>query len=225
MIEIYQADSKEIKIHKGEVYRYLGYGKNAPDENVRSAVEKSIFQIGSTLNAKACRDKFKILGNDGENVDFGFMSVKSKSLAKNLKNCDEIILFTATIGIETDRIINRYSIVSPSCAVIAQAVGAAFIEAWCDLLCSRFEKEEQGQCNSLRPRFSPGYGDAPLEMQKSIFSILDCSRKIGVSLTDSLLMMPSKSVSAIIGISKEQTNCAKSGCEACGNINCAYRRS
>ncbi|MEE0867159.1 MAG: vitamin B12 dependent-methionine synthase activation domain-containing protein [Clostridia bacterium] len=225
MIEIYRGNSKEIEIQKGEVYRYLGYGKREPDEKVQAAVEKCILQIGSALNAKACRDKFEIRENDGENIDLGFTAVKSRSLARNLKNCSEIILFTATIGIETDRIINRYSPVSPSAAVIAQAVGTAYIEAWCDLLCSRFEKEEREKGNSLRPRFSPGYGDAPLEMQKSIFSVLDCSRKIGVSLSNSLLMLPSKSVSAIIGISKEQTDCAINGCEACAKADCPYRRS
>ena len=51
----------------------------------------------------------------------------------------------------------------------------------------------------FKPRFSPGYGDLSLEVQKEIFSLLDCPRKIGVSLGDSLLMTPSKSVTAIIG--------------------------
>ena len=57
----------------------------------------------------------------------------------------------------------------------------------------------------LKPRFSPGYGDLPLSMQTDIFRVLDCPRKVGLTLNNSLLMSPSKSVTAIMGIHKTET--------------------
>lgn len=219
------ASASEIKIEKKEVLRYLGYGKNEETGSAGAVIDKCIRKIGSALACKACFDRFPVSAKTGEPLDIGFTDTNSKSLKKNLKGCFEIILFCATIGFEADRIIQKYSLVSPAYAVVSQAVGAAAIEKWCDELCGRFKKREALKKNFLRPRFSPGYGDFPLETQKRIFACLDCSRKIGVTLTDSLLMLPSKSVSAIIGVSKENTNCIQSGCEECENTECEFRRS
>ena len=95
----------------------------------------------------------------------------------------------------------RYGAVSPAKALLHQAIGAERIEALCDRLC-RDLAEEIG--TSLRPRFSPGYGDFSVTVSGDIFRLLDPARRIGVSLTDHFLMTPSKSVSAIVGIAAEQ---------------------
>ena len=79
-----------------------------------------------------------------------------------------------------------------------QAIGAERIEALCDAFCDDMEKE---MGVSLRPRFSPGYGDLPLSVQKDIISLLEAPKRIGLSLNDSLLMSPTKSVTAFAGIS------------------------
>ena len=77
----------------------------------------------------------------------------------------------------------------------------------------------------LRPRFSPGYGDLPLTLQKDIIRILNTPKTIGVSLTDACLMVPSKSVTALIGVSGNESRCVMAGCEECSSRNtCVYRR-
>ena len=81
----------------------------------------------------------------------------------------------------------------------------------------------QAEGKFLKPRFSPGYGDLPLEMQRDIFRVLDCSRKIGLTLNESLLMSPSKSVTAIVGIGGEEYQKEKNKCGACPNLDCAFR--
>ena len=88
---------------------------------------------------------------------------------------------------------------------------------------ARKEAEEEGYF--LRPRFSPGYGDFPLEFQRNIGDLLQMAKNIGITLTDSLLMMPSKSVTAVIGCSKTNSNCKEAGCEVCNkSATCAFRR-
>ena len=86
---------------------------------------------------------------------------------------------------------------SPARAVMLQALGTERVESLCDIFCEDF-----GIDNSvvLKPRFSPGYGDLSLDTQKDIFSVLNCPKNIGVYLNDSLLMSPSKSVTAFAGI-------------------------
>ena len=81
-----------------------------------------------------------------------------------------------------------------------QALGAERIESLCDTFCNDMNNELGVR---LKPRFSAGYGDLPLEVQKDIFRVLDCPRKIGLTLNDSLLMSPTKSVTAIVGIEDE----------------------
>ena len=111
----------------------------------------------------------------------------------------------------------RYTSLSPAKALFFQAIGAERIESLCDTFCA--ELKENGL--QLRPRFSPGYGDLPLDLQKDLFRVLDCSRKIGLTLNESLLMSPSKSVTAIIGIggrAEEQNKCG-----TCQKTDCAYK--
>lgn len=145
---------------------------------------------------KVCWCEIPLVVYDG-GVDLGFMKTNSKGLAKNLKNCTSAVVFAATIGIETDRLISRYAAVSPVKSLMFQAIGAERIESLCDI----FNAEVSARKAYTRSRFSPGYGDFSLEAQRDIFRVLEPSRKIGLNLNDSFLMSPSKSVTAIIGVS------------------------
>ncbi len=208
-----------IHIKEKEVLRYLGYRNATLTENEKEIIEKITAEVQNALNCKICYDRFPISFEKDGYIDLGFAKVKSEKLSINLKNCDEIFLFTATIGTAVDRIIQKYSLTSPLKGVIAQAAGTAAIEEWCDVFVGDLKKED-----FLRPRFSPGYGDLTLDLQKEIFNALDCERKIGVILTDDCLMLPTKSVSAIAGISKNDDLCVLSGCENCDK-KCEYRRN
>ena len=110
-------------------------------------------------------------------------------------------LACGTLGAGFDAFHRRVSAVSGADALVVQAIGAAMIESWMDGVEDAIRAElEQGE--TLVPRYSPGYGDFPLTAQKTILALLDAPRSIGVSLTSSLMMVPSKSVSAVIGVKK-----------------------
>jgi len=219
MIMLETLKNRELTIDKKEVLRYLGYGKKQADEPVLKKIDTIAEQMKKSLSCKASYEKYPLILMD-DMICFGSIKTKSADLKKNLSGCSDVIVFCATIGIDADRIISKCGITSPADAVIAQALGATLIEAWCDILCERFCKMEG---KPLKPRFSPGYGDFPLTMQKELLNMVDASRKVGVTLTESLLMMPSKSVSAIVGIGGEDGH-AKGGCKNCDNKNCSYRR-
>ncbi len=224
MVMIETAKIGEIELGIAEVVRYLGYGKNKPDVQVLKKIEDCICEMKEKLSLRACYERLSLCFDDCGKLSFGNIKTDSKSLRKSLSGCDEVVVFAATIGVGADRIIQRYSVTSPSSAVVAQAVGTALVEKWCDVLCERIEGREREDGKFLRPRFSPGYGDFPIEMQRNIFGMLDCPKTIGVSLTDSLLMVPSKSVSAIVGVSKTDNACHKQGCEVCAKTDCEFRR-
>ena len=222
MIQI--INENKIELNRNEIYRYLGYKNSKPDDNIKKLIDHVIIEAYELISYKACYNKFPIKINDNK-IDLGFTTVKSENLLKNLKDCDEIILFGATIGAEFDRLLNKYSKLSPSSAVVLNAIGTASIEAWCNILSNIFKATEEKNNRFLRPRFSPGYGDLSIEIQKDIFNVLNCNKNIGLSLTDSLIMTPSKSVTAIIGISKIDLKCSTKGCEECKKINCEFRRN
>lgn len=223
MIKVRNLKREEIGIDQREVYRYLGYKEQKIDEECMAIISKCTIEIEKNLSCKACYDYFPIKESDGY-IDLDFCKIRSKDLSKNLMGCNEIILFTATVGAAVDRIINKYCMTSPLHAVVAQAAGTAAIEKWCDILCSDFAKTEAEKKRYLRPRFSPGYGDLDLSMQKTIFSVLDCNRKIGATLTESSLMVPTKTVSAIVGIGDDYTKCYSKGCSACDKKDCIARQ-
>ncbi len=224
MIKIEKTDKSEIKIDKNEVYRYLGYKKQEVNRECAELIEKCINEVESAANYSACYERFPIKINGDGSIDLGFCTAVSESLKKNLSGCGEIFLFVATLGTGVDRIINKYSLTSPARAVMVQAAGAAAIEEWCDHICKRLAALCIGEGKYLRPRFSPGYGDLALEMQKPIFSVLDANRKIGATLSESYLMLPTKTVSAIVGIGGEKMDCYAKGCKACAKKNCEFRK-
>lgn len=213
-----------MEINRREIYRYLGYGQNRPDQLVEQKVEDS---VAAVMQAADCRFLYreyplKLLADDY--IDGTFFCTRSKSLSRNLNGCGKVLAFAATLGAGVDYLIQRYTRLEMSRAVILQAVSAAVIESYCNEVCGRLAESYRAQGWFLRPRFSPGYGDFSLELQKPLLGALDAGKRIGIKLTDSLLMTPSKSVSAVIGVSSAAAGCVPQGCEACSNQECLYKR-
>lgn len=224
MIYIETARPDEVVIEEKEVLRYLGYGKNRPEPHVMEKIRGVSREVAGCVAPRACCTVLPVRVQEGQ-VDFGSFCAETRALAKNLTGCDRVLLFAATVGADVDRVITKYASLSPSSAVIAQAAGAAAIESWCDLLVTRISEKLKKENAFLRPRFSPGYGDFDLNYQRDLFQLLDVSRRIGVSLTEGGLMTPSKSVTAVAGVSSSDEECSASGCEVCEKrTECSYAR-
>jgi hypothetical protein len=168
--------------------------KSEPDEQIIALIERCEAEIRATLTPKICYAELPVR-IDGNVVDFSHTSVASTDLSKNLCGCSRAIVFAATVGLGIDRLLLKYTKISPATAFCIQAIGAERIEALCDTFNDQFRLTAR-----VKPRFSPGYGDLPLSFQKEIFKILDCPRRIGLTLCESGMMTPTKSVSAIIGL-------------------------
>ena len=112
----------------------------------------------------------------------------------------EVVFLCGTIGAEFDAWQRRLSVLSAADALLSQQIGLAAVEKVMDELESKAKAEVEGEGRKLLPRKSPGYGDLPIELSRTILAELDAPRKIGVSITDSDLLVPSKSVTAICEI-------------------------
>ena len=173
-------------------------GTRDADGELLRVLDECIAETERVLSAKLCYDEFDISAS-GDEIDLGFCRVQSRDLAKNLSGCDRAVVFAATVGLGVDRLISKYKNASPTKAFCISAIGSERVEAVCDAFC----REIGERYASVRPRYSAGYGDLDLGIQKDIFRALGCEKSIGVSLGESLLMTPVKSVTAIVGVKKE----------------------
>lgn len=227
----YVPQNGDIVILEKEVYRYLGYspgwiaGLNAdrvkdtdmvgdvdaddPPEwedsslaVIREHIREAAASTEAVMHPKACYGRFPIEVKGDGRILLPYGEVVSHDLTRNLCGCQEIFLFAATIGAEYERLLRRTRLTSMTQAAILQAAGAAAVESLCDKLNDDLRKAAEAGGYKAHPRYSPGYGDYALENQKGIFDVLQPSRYIGLSLMDTLIMAPEKSVTAVIGLEK-----------------------
>ncbi|MCQ2450331.1 MAG: Vitamin B12 dependent methionine synthase activation subunit [Clostridia bacterium] len=183
------------EVDRREVLRYARTKEASPE--VEQLLAECIAEVEKTQDPRVCFCFLPVFPTDG-GVTLGDTDVLSENLKTALNPCENAVLFAATLGLGIDRLIAKYSRVSPAKALLIEAVSNERIEAVCDVF-QQMIADRHGGC---RPRFSPGYGDLPLAFQRDVFKFLDCPRKIGLTLNESLLMTPVKSVTALFGINK-----------------------
>lgn len=203
-----------------QVFRYMGMRPDAADSALTSMVEDCLPQFLRAVQPKACYTELSV-AESARGLDFGLFRLESTDLRRNLSGCDRVILFAATLGPQVDRQRRTAAVSSPTKALILDAMGTAGIEAVCDTLCKQFAQLHPDK--KPRPRFSPGYGDLPLAFQTTLLSVLDSHRKAGIGLSDSLLMIPQKSVSAFVGLGPLGCTRHSVSCEECNQKDCEYR--
>ena len=207
-----------------ETIRYLGYGNHAVDDQTMDLILVSLKELEQAAGKRFIYRVFCADQDNADHIRIGKLDIESKSLERNLKDCSEVILMAATLGVGVDYLIKKVSLTQMSKAVVLQAAASALLEDYVGKEMADLADEYMEQGLFLRPRFSPGYGDLPLDYQKVLFSALNITRRIGVTLTDSGLMLPQKSVTAVLGISPTPRG-QRTGCAHCPmNETCAYRK-
>ena len=199
MISFLTKAAKEIPVDKKQACRFMG----CRDENISGAFaelyDECLSKYLSVAELKAVVRKSAIAFSEGNKIQFDFGIIESESLKKNLHNCRSAYIFAATAGSEVDRTIKRLCVSSEAEGMIFSCIASSGVDCFCD-----FINEEMAKKHKLRPRFSPGYGDVPLSVQPAILDYLEAGKRIGITLTESLMMVPVKSVTAIVGILEEE---------------------
>ena len=233
-----------ISFDKKEALRY--FRAQQGDAQAEAAVDRAYEKLRKELQPRYTVKKFGCKA-DGESVALDNGTVfRSKALARYVGDSTELFLFGATLGSRVDVALRRMAMTSVAEAGAGQAVAAALIETYCDGCCAELQKQlPTGK--QLKWRFSPGYGDWDLEEQKILFPVLDCAHTIGLTLTESCMMAPVKSVTAVIAVTEEETvrenknektflkngNCGQNGspfsnttnkCLRCNKTGCEFRR-
>lgn len=212
------------KLDRGEAFRYMGFKGGEIKENILKITEECEQELLKVIAPRYVYRVFEIEKND-EGVLLKNTSAifKGKDIAAHLEGCNRCVLMCVTLSANTDGLIRRYEADSMEKAVIADSLASAAVEQACNLA----EKEIQEAIGAYNYtwRFSPGYGDFPLDIQKEFLDIIDAPKRIGVNITDSLILVPRKSVTAVMGISENEISKGRRGCGCCNmKDRCEYRK-
>lgn len=185
-------------ISKAEAARYIGI-RTAPDEKTAELLDRYEEIVRSRLMpAYVWRESQLAFSTEGVYLSGLSVPLTGNSIQKLLNGCVRAVVLAATVSAEADRLIRQLSVSDMAAAVVVDALCSAAIEQVCD----KAEIEIFGDMPKEQRtyRFSPGYGDLPIELQANLLNYLNAQRRIGLSCTDSYLLTPTKSVTAIIGV-------------------------
>ena len=210
-----------MKISIDDAVRYMGAGNGNPEIRLSAA------RIAEELE-KAVQPRFIWRVFSLERTSDGILLTEAGrmltgSLAKKmLAECDRLVLMACTLGAAFDAMLRTREARDMAEAVMLDACGSAWAEAGCDAAEAEIAARFSGMY--LTDRFSPGYGDLPLESQDWILEALNAGRRLGVTVNASHLLIPAKSVTAVIGLSDRPQGARIRGCSVCRiRENCAYR--
>lgn len=188
------------EISKAEAARYMGI-RTVPDEKTAELLDRYEKIVRNCLMpAYVWRESQLTFSTEGIYLSGMSVPLTGKSIEKLLSGCDRAVVLAATASAAADSLIRQVSVSDMAGAVVVDALCSAAIEQVCD----RAEVEIFGDMprENRTYRFSPGYGDLPIELQKDFLDYLNAQRRIGLSCTDSYMLTPTKSVTAIVGIKK-----------------------
>jgi hypothetical protein len=220
-------DELSPRVTMAEVLRFLGGSNdNAPARTVRR-IRTVVEQSKDMLKPVVMASEFDVLESGSNKLILSSgIELKSTKLSRTLRNCDSVQVFVATVGKKIDKTIHRLLEERRAAeASILDAVASVAVEDTIEKFHVEFDRSLKADSKCATLRFSPGYCDWDLREQKKLFQIIDASR-IGVSLSDSSLMTPRKSISGIFGIGtcglvKQKTS---NPCIQCGKKDCNARR-
>ena len=208
-------------LNMNEILKYLGFRGQELTEEIAVQIKRCTQEV---LHAATPRLTYRQAAiEDGCVLGVTFAG---KDIPQMLAPCEEAVLFGATLGPGVERLMMRYEVTNAADSVIMDACASTAIENICNNFESDMRNAVEAEGRYLTDRFSPGYGDLPIAEQPKFFALLDMQRRIGVSLTSTFIMVPRKSVTAIMGVARTPQPHRPPDCERCLMFrSCPFRKA
>lgn len=217
----------DINISKNEVLRYLGHRGQTIDEKIMSTINECIKEVKKIITPRVMYEykDIKII-NEGVEILGTNLILTGNDIRNHLSNSKKCVLMAVTIGNDIERKTRLYEKTNLTKALILDSCATTAVEEVCDKLEEEVRKKAENNSMDITFRYSPGYGDLPLDVQSSFLRALDAQKKIGLTVSENNILFPRKSVTAIIGIVEKGINKKKKkSCKECSNYeNCSFRR-
>lgn len=207
-----------------EALAYLGCRDNPPPELV-TQVEWGLSEVEKMAPPRIVWREFPLERVGGLALAGTVLTLSGKDLEELLQESQRVILLAATMGREAETAIRRAQVQDVGKGLILDCCISAAVETACNQWQAWWEQEAEARGEYLTDRFSPGYGDLPLSLQKDFLEVLDAPRKIGLYATPEFLLTPRKSVTAVLGIAKTPQPRRFGGCAQCPRYgDCQLRK-
>ena len=196
----------------GEALRYLGVTSD-PEGETRGRLTALMEELRGRIVPRHVLRVMEIRRRGGELTLGEQVPLPGKMARDMLRECERAVLLVCTLGPAFEARARTAKTRSMTEAVLLDALGSAWVEAACD----EAERELAARFPALHltDRFSPGYGDLPLNVQPDVLAATDAARRLGVQATESFLMIPQKTVTAVIGLSDKPQPASIRGCAHC----------
>jgi hypothetical protein len=220
-----------LKLNKKEILRYLGYKRHQPlTDEVSAIVDEMMTKVQEVSKPRYTYKIFDCVPDfDAQTIRVGNtdLVLTGKAIFKHLQKAQKIALLATTLGIEVEYQIRRYEITDITRSMVLDSCCVEYIEEICDMAECDIEEHVKDQKLTLNRRFSPGYGDLPLDVQPQFIQTMDATKQLGITLTATKLMVPRKSVTAIIGLFENPEEALPKRhaqpCRDCHNEDCNFR--
>lgn len=207
-----------------EVYRYLGYKGATPDEQTLNDIEFARNILEKEVKFKAVYKVFDIKKEEDVKVLGTNLVLLGKDIKSLLLECERCVLMAVTLGQGVDNLLRKLQVTNLNQAIVTDFCASSMIEE----LCNQFEKQIRDKFDEtifFTDRFSAGYGDLPLNIQRNFCDVLDAQKKAGLSVSNSGILIPRKSITAIIGLANTPQRMKIKGCGFCSFVkDCEYRK-
>ena len=208
-------------LNMNEILKYLGFRGQELTEEIAAQIRRCTDEVLAAATPRLTYRHAPL--EDGAVLGVTFAG---NDIPRMLEPCEEVVLFGATLGPGVERLMMRYEVVNAADSVIMDACASTAIENICNNFESNMRRTVEAEGRYLTDRFSPGYGDLPISEQPKFFALLDMTRRIGVSLTPTTIMVPRKSVTAIMGIARTPQPHRPPDCEHCLMFRtCPFRKA
>ncbi len=214
-----------LPLDRREICRYLSCPAEEADR-LEGEIARAERELAERAAARCTFARFPLVWGEGDALTFGpQIPLEGGDIRRHLSGCSAVILLAVTLGSGVDELLRRaaaldlaYSVLLDAAASVAAEQAAALAERQAEAALCRAGEYHTG-------RFSPGYGDLPLELQRRVIPLLDAPRRIGLAVTNSLILTPRKSVTALIGVADHPVAGWLAGCDSCRlREKCEWRK-
>ncbi|WP_434297391.1 methionine synthase [Clostridium sporogenes] len=218
-------DNNNLNIDKNQILRYLGYRGQEISNEIHSLIEECIKEIKTLVSLRNTYKYSKVEINNQVNLIDIDLKLEGKDIIRHLEKSNKCCVMAATLGSEVDRKILYYEKVNMTKAVILDACATTAIEEYCDFIENEIKKEAVEDELNINWRYSPGYGDLDISIQRNLLKSLDAERTVGLTVSSHNILIPRKSVTAIIGIIPKEVIIKKKSCNQCNKFSsCKFRK-
>lgn len=211
--------TQQLKVDTNAVLQALGYRTAKPDAQTEQKLKRTVAMLEETCAPRWVYRQYALqTGGDAVTLPAASLVLEGRDIKAHLSGCHACFLLAVTLGASTDGLLRAAEADDMATAVLLDVAASTLVEQYADLAQEALMAEASSNRVYTTGRFSPGYGDLPIGLQSGLLAAVDAGRAIGLTANSNSILIPRKSITAIVGIANKPVTGKLAGCG-----NCALR--